>query len=53
MNQPGTHGEAESVRHHCGNQERHEEIEILIEEAAPLRGGGGGLEKIRIGRGYR
>ncbi len=53
VNQSGAHGEAEAVDHHCGDQERHEEVEILVEQAATFCCYGGGLKKRRIGSGYR
>ena len=54
VNQVGADGEAEAVHHHCGDQERHEEVEISIEQtAATFRCCGGGLKKPRIGSGYR
>jgi hypothetical protein len=47
------HGEAEAVYHHSGDQERHEEVEILVEQTAAFRCDGGRLKKARIGSGYR
>ena len=53
MNQSFAHGEAEAVHNHCGNQERHEEVEILIEQTATFRGEGARLKKARIGSSDR
>jgi hypothetical protein len=53
MNQMLVHREAEAIHHHWRNQQRHEEVEILVEQTATLRCYGGGLKKPRIGSGYR
>jgi hypothetical protein len=53
VNQPVAHCEAEAVHNDCRNQERHEEVEILVEETATFRCYGSGLKKRRIGSGYR
>lgn len=44
---------AETVHHYCGNQQRHEEVEVLIEGAAALRCYKNALIEPRIGEGYQ
>jgi hypothetical protein len=43
---------AETVHHHRGNQQRHEEVEVLIEQAATLRCYNNPLIESQMGQGY-
>ena len=45
--------EMEAIDDDRGDQQRHEEVEILIEQTATFRCYGDPLMKPRIGRGYR
>ena len=50
MDQVRPDGKAETVRHNYGNQQRHEEIEVLIEQNAGLRFYNNPLIELRIGQ---